>query len=256
MTRRTGEDAARCLDCGAEVLGPYCHACGQRHESRLSPLRRLIADAASDVLSVDGRLARTLKRLFLAPGRLTEAYLAGRRTRYTPPFRLYVVSSVVYFGVLTFADTQRFLLFTVQGPHEVFAEFVGILPRLMFVLLPVFALLVKALHPRSGRLYAEHVVFSLHYHAVVFLVFPLDAMLGAALGPSGGAPAEVLRAALFVYLLVYLAAALRRVYGGSRTGVVLRGLGLWVLYGLTLGLAGTLTVAPLREMLWSRLAGG
>lgn len=255
MTGRTGEEAARCLDCGAEALGPYCHACGQRHESRLSPLRRLIADAASDVLALDGRLARTTKRLFLAPGRLTEAYLAGRRTRYTPPIRIYVVSSVVYFGVLALADTQRFLLFSVQGPQEVFADFVGILPRLMFVLLPVFALLVQALHPRSGRLYAEHVVFSLHYHAVVFLIFPLEAMV-ASLLPAGGTAADVLGAALFVYLLVYLAAALHRVYGGSRAGAALRSLGLWILYGLTLGLAGTLSVGPLREMLWSRLTGG
>lgn len=252
-----------CLDCGAQLLGGYCHRCGQRHGSRIVPVGRFVAEALSDLFSVDGRLARTLTLLFRRPGGLTEAYLAGRRTRYVPPFRLYLVASAVYFGVLAVTGTQRFLLFTVQGPaSEEFAGFVEVLPRLMFVLVPVFAALLHASYARSGRLYGEHLVLALHYHAVVFLLFPLDALLGEALprGPGSGTAMRILeegtRAVLFLYLLAHLVIALRRVYGGSRAGAGLRSVCIWGLYSVLLGIAGTMAIPPLRKMLWSMVTGG
>ena len=42
--------------------------------------------------------------------------------------------------------------------------------KLIFLLIPVFALLLKLVYFRSKRLYYEHLIFSLHIHAFVFLV--------------------------------------------------------------------------------------
>lgn len=44
------------------------------------------------------------------------------------------------------------------------------LPRAMFLLLPLFALLLKLIYIRSRRLYIEHLIFALHGHAFVFLL--------------------------------------------------------------------------------------
>jgi hypothetical protein len=43
------------------------------------------------------------------------------------------------------------------------------LPKILFVLVPVFALLLKLLYIRSKRLYIEHLIFALHSHAFVFV---------------------------------------------------------------------------------------
>ena len=42
------------------------------------------------------------------------------------------------------------------------------MPRLMFLLLPVFALLLKAFF--RDRLYFDHLIFSLHLHSAAFVI--------------------------------------------------------------------------------------
>jgi hypothetical protein len=45
------------------------------------------------------------------------------------------------------------------------------LPKVMFLLLPVYALLLKLIYARRRRLYVEHFVFALHLHAYSFFLF-------------------------------------------------------------------------------------
>ncbi|NQU67884.1 MAG: DUF3667 domain-containing protein [Candidatus Marinimicrobia bacterium] len=45
------------------------------------------------------------------------------------------------------------------------------LPKIFFLLLPVFALLLKILYFRRKLFYVEHLIFSLHWHTFVFLMF-------------------------------------------------------------------------------------
>ena len=47
------------------------------------------------------------------------------------------------------------------------------LPKVMFLLLPVFALLLKLIYIRRRRYYVEHFVFALHLHAFAFSLFVL-----------------------------------------------------------------------------------
>jgi hypothetical protein len=44
-------------------------------------------------------------------------------------------------------------------------------PYLMFIMLPIFAFLLKLLYARRSRLYVEHMIFSLHVHALAFFAF-------------------------------------------------------------------------------------
>jgi hypothetical protein len=53
--------------------------------------------AAEDLTHADSRLWRTLLALLFKPGFLTREFLAGRRARYLPPVRLYLVLSVAFF---------------------------------------------------------------------------------------------------------------------------------------------------------------
>ena len=89
----------RCANCAARLYGHYCAQCGQHaHESARS-LGTLLHDAWHVFTHIDGRFWQTLRRLAFSPGHLTREYFAERRARYIPPFRLYIVISLIFFGL-------------------------------------------------------------------------------------------------------------------------------------------------------------
>lgn len=61
----------------------------------------MLMEVVDDQFSLNSALPRTVKSLFRRPGELTREYMAGRIVRYIPPFRLYLVCSVVFFLVLS-----------------------------------------------------------------------------------------------------------------------------------------------------------
>jgi len=97
-----------CLNCGTSLSGQYCGNCGQRARSRLISLWGLIREAFGDLLELDSRLWQTLGPLLVRPGKLTRDYLLGRRARFMPPFRTYLVLSVVFFLVAFFDPREEF----------------------------------------------------------------------------------------------------------------------------------------------------
>ena len=85
------------------------------------------------------------------------------------------------------------------------SSFVRYMPNAVFLLLPVFTLILYLLYRRTGRFFAEHLIFTLHVHAFAFVVLTLSLFLPSAL--------DIVVA---TWILVYLYIALRRVYGESR----------------------------------------
>ena len=106
-----------CLNCGTYMRGQYCAVCGQRSRSRLISLWELISDAFGDLLEIDSRLWQTLIPLLVRPGRLTYDYLQGRRARYMPPFRMYLVLSLLFFVVAFFDPREDLSLFFEPKPE-------------------------------------------------------------------------------------------------------------------------------------------
>src|SRR5258705_4238775 len=88
----------RCVSCDALLSGPYCSQCGERAlEPEALTLRHfLVHTVAHELLHVDGALWRTLRLLFVRPGRLSLEYSAGRRRPYINPFRLLLIAIVVH----------------------------------------------------------------------------------------------------------------------------------------------------------------
>jgi hypothetical protein len=86
-----------CRNCGAALRGPYCALCGQRHDPHVHSLGHFIGEALETLTHADSRLWRTLGTLLTRPGQLTQEFFAGRRVRQLPPFRLYLIVSVVFF---------------------------------------------------------------------------------------------------------------------------------------------------------------
>lgn len=102
-----------CENCGAPVTERFCGKCGQRVEPPVHSLWHFTHVALEDLTHADSRLWRTLGALSFKPGFLTREFLAGRRARYLPPVRLYLVLSVVFFLWASVAP-QRQELFQVR----------------------------------------------------------------------------------------------------------------------------------------------
>jgi hypothetical protein len=88
-----------CANCGSSLAGEYCGHCGQRHEPHVHTVSHFANEAFESITHADSRLWRTLWFLLARPGLLTREFFEGRRARYLPPFRLYLVISVVFFLV-------------------------------------------------------------------------------------------------------------------------------------------------------------
>jgi hypothetical protein len=93
------ERSARCLNCSAEMVGPFCAQCGQRDIPPYPSVRELVTDAFWELSGWDGRFLATVKALVRAPGQLTIDFLEGRRSRFISPLRLYLLASLLYFLV-------------------------------------------------------------------------------------------------------------------------------------------------------------
>lgn len=96
MTTLTEPDTPSCRACGSDRLGRYCHRCGQDSHDRPRPLRDWIAEAFSEANLVDGKTARTLVALVIAPVRLLDAYRSGAGGRYQSLTKLFIVAAALF----------------------------------------------------------------------------------------------------------------------------------------------------------------
>jgi len=111
-------------------------------------------------------------------------------------------------------------------------------PKLMFLLLPLFALYVGWFYSRKKYYYVNHAIFSVHFHSFVFLLMLFFILLSKLI------PGEwidvILGLTAIVLSFVYLVAALHGMYGQSFWRGLFKGIGISLLYVLTLGIASTI----------------
>jgi len=295
----------------------------------------LFHDVLHDLAHLDSRVWRTLIALVLKPGKLTNEFIAGRRTYYLPPFRLYLVLSLIFFLLPSFGGSNNVVIDTqdaqdkeavseamrdlkkelgagdaaqtnagsdettkpadiakpatnyaqpgeaskstpadgkpatlLQGircqtvhtdlfggdsgwlqPRLVQAcqhlttvtqrEFMRSLrnniPKMMFIFLPLIALVNLILYVFRRRTYVEHLLFYVHYHAFAFLLLALQITACAILKwlhvpflPG------FLTFAAWAYLFLYLFKAMRSVYHQSKTMTALKYLVVLTAYGVCL----------------------
>jgi hypothetical protein len=210
---------ARCRNCGAALSGRFCATCGQAADVHMPSTRELIHEVLEGITHSDSRLWRTLCLLWFKPGKLTREFVAGRRAAYLPPFRLYLVLSVIFFLVASFSHTNTRVAAIKNGKVEIVTSAagcneiqfkllgspvwgqrlrhgceaamrdggagvlhvaLGAMPKAMFIFLPLIAFLHMLLYWRPRYRYAEHLLFFVHVHAFFFSVMALVALLGNA----------------------------------------------------------------------------
>jgi Protein of unknown function (DUF3667) len=250
-------DLLECPNCSTPLSRRYCPQCGQKIGDIDPTMYDLLHDVTHEFLHFDGKIFRTVKLLLMKPGVLTHEYFEGRRVRYVSPIRLYLVFSVIYFAASTLIERPVFradesaevgalgalLGLKYASPEEANQLVADVqahwIPRLMFVLVPISALLVQLATRRSGRNYPQHLSFALHIHAAVFALLTATIVVELLNVRWLNAAASLSRTAL---LAIYTVVAFRQAYAGRWGVAVGRTAFVLTSYTLVIAVATVLSV--------------
>lgn len=219
-------------------------------------LRKLAIELFNALTDVDGRLLRSFRLLLLRPGALTAAYVQGSRNPYFGPIQLFLIVNVLFFACQSLSSQKVFATpldshlsgqdwselaralthdrlagrhVSVDAYAPVFDHAVAGNAKSLVVLMAVpFALLLPLLFPRSGRAFAAHIVFALHFYSFQLLMFCAAVLLlevrGWLLDAQRLTPA--LDSGVFAVLLllaaIYLYFAVRRFYAARGASLIAR----------------------------------
>ena len=210
----------RCSRCEAVSEDRYCACCGNELD-RTHDLstKQFLKEALIAVTDVNSALIASFVSLVRRPGELTAEYLRGDRTRFLPPFRLFLLCNVIYFiaaaqlqiGVLTvpfhtqtdqmaYANVSRGMVnehlhmtapamtldarATRDSIVNAFAlkydgATVGIGKVIVAVLIPMFALVFQILYIGRRRFFAEHLTLATHLVSFLLLAIAVIALAAA-----------------------------------------------------------------------------
>lgn len=89
----------KCLNCEQTLQEKhnYCPNCGQENTNNEVNIGLLLREFTSNVFSFDSRFAHTIKPFLFNPGKITEAFISGKRVFYANPIRWYLVISIFHF---------------------------------------------------------------------------------------------------------------------------------------------------------------
>ncbi len=214
----------KCLNCD-HLLQPsfkYCPNCSQKVAFSYQ-LKELFTHFLNDYFTFDSKIGRSIIPLLTRPGYLTLQFLAGKRERYIQPLRLFIFLSIIFFLLLSISVSIKDTSVTSSiessavtgGFDDAFWDrfFGALLPKLFFVLLPLFALILALLYRRKRLNLITHFLFALHYHSTVFFVgilYELSSLVFAT--KELYTLNSILLSCTAAYLLFYLLKALMKVY--------------------------------------------
>jgi Protein of unknown function (DUF3667) len=113
-----------------------------------------------------------------------------------------------------------------ENPKQLQANVIEAMPKALFGLLPVFALILSAFYRR--RRFADHLYFAIHLHAFIFIALMVTDLVKFTHSVPLSLGASIVA---LLWVPIYAHLSLRRVYGGSRGATLLKELGIGALYG-------------------------
>jgi Protein of unknown function (DUF3667) len=114
------------------------------------------------------------------------------------------------------------------------------IPKIMFVLLPLFALYVGWFYSRKQYYYVNHAIFTVHYHCYSFLLFLVFMGLDNLMPDNWIWASLVLGLLAMVLAFIYLVAALHGMYRQSFWLSLFKAMAIFLLYFLTISVANML----------------
>ena len=141
-----------------------------------------------------------------------------------------------------------------RDPNLIKDAVLSTVPTTLFVMLPLFALMLKIAYAFKRRLYMEHLIVALHSHAflclsllLLFLLMALQDAIGATQGPVRSL-IRLGEVALGIWMPLYLLIMQKRVYGQGWTMTLLKYCVLGLCYTVLLSIGAAFTM--LAGLVW------
>lgn len=97
-----------CLNCGTELTGAYCHACGQEASNPTPSIKSFIMEYVVNAFMWDSKLLETLWLLVRRPGYLTREFVSGKFISYMHPLKLNMFLLFIFITLfLLFSGTEE-----------------------------------------------------------------------------------------------------------------------------------------------------
>ncbi len=139
---------------------------------------------------------------------------------------------------------RPFLRKTVEDPGGFKRGVIETMPKMLFLLLPLFAGIVALFY--RGRKYPEHLYFAIHLHAFVFLALGVTVLMRLTRVPT---LIELVSIVVAIWIPIYAVLAFRRVYGDSLVRTLAKGVAIAVIYAIV-------SAVPFTAMIyWVSIAG-
>jgi hypothetical protein len=122
---------------------------------------------------------------------------------------------------------QPLLRRAIEDPRGLKQRLVETMPRMLFVLLPIFAGILALFY--RGRNYPEHLYFAIHLHAFIFLALIVGQLAKYTRLPILAACASLVA---LIWIPIYATMAFRRVYGGSLGRTLAKEVAIGVIYSV------------------------
>jgi len=134
-----------------------------------------------------------------------------------------------------------------EGKKEFFKKltetFFHNIPKMLFFLLPIFALFLKLLYFRKKQFYyVDHAILSLHYFSLIFILlifskYILDKIFGT----------DIFTTLAVYWIVIYLFLAMKRLYGQSWKTTLLKyfTLGFLMLFAILITILGNMALSAL-----------
>jgi len=131
-----------------------------------------------------------------------------------------------------------------KGAREMFMEsFKHNIPKMMFILLPLFALILKVAFWNNRKFYVEHLIYTIHLHCCIFLFLTIIMVTAMILPESVDWISDWLNFGAFVYIVWYVYRSLRTVYQRSRGRTISKMFGISFMYSFALAFCFVIILA-------------
>jgi hypothetical protein len=166
----------KCKNCGKEIQVKYCSYCGQEVIKERLSIGELARKFIETITHAEQGIFRLVKELCLKPGVVSREYIDGRRKKYFSPIKyLIIVVSVSAIVVVNFEgygiDYEP--TFSEESKIDDIVEQKyfnhNYYKYLLFLSIPLAALVTRVVFRRSGNNYAEDLVLNTYVLSQVVL---------------------------------------------------------------------------------------
>ncbi|WP_428331304.1 DUF3667 domain-containing protein [Mucilaginibacter sp.] len=110
-----------------------------------------------------------------------------------------------------------------------FDEFKHNIPKMMFLMLPLFALILKVTFSNNKKFYVEHLIYTFHLHCFLFIFLAMIMLLELII-PAAWVISDWINFGAFIYIIWYIFRSLKQVYHRSSLRTISKMIGMSIMY--------------------------